>query len=71
MAHGFASSKVSVIIGDGFEYFKEHREQFDVIINDSSDPNGHFHSTRFRDKMSLFFLGPAQNLFEKNHSIPC
>ncbi|UJR31785.1 hypothetical protein I4U23_019263 [Adineta vaga] len=40
MAKGFASSKVTVIISDGCEYLKEHTNEFDVIITDSSDPDG-------------------------------
>lgn len=40
MACGFDSPKVSLTIGDGFEYMKKHVGQFDVIITDSSDPIG-------------------------------
>ncbi|CAF0768179.1 unnamed protein product [Adineta steineri] len=40
MAKGFASSKVTVIVNDGFEYLKQHTNEFDVIITDSSDPDG-------------------------------
>ena len=40
MACGFDSPKVHLTIGDGFEFMKNHREQFDVIITDSSDPVG-------------------------------
>ncbi len=42
MAKGFASPKATVIIGDGFEYLKQHTNEFDVIITDSSDPDGKF-----------------------------
>ncbi len=42
MAKGFASSKATIIISDGFEYLKQHTEEFDVIITDSSDPQGKF-----------------------------
>ncbi|CAH1954374.1 unnamed protein product [Acanthoscelides obtectus] len=40
MAKGFNSSKLSLHIGDGFEYMKQHISEFDVIITDSSDPIG-------------------------------
>lgn len=40
MAIGFESSKLSLHIGDGFEYMKKHQGEFDVIITDSSDPIG-------------------------------
>jgi spermidine synthase len=40
MACGFDSPKMNLTIGDGFEFMKNHKEQFDVIITDSSDPVG-------------------------------
>jgi spermidine synthase len=40
MAVGFQHSKVKVHIGDGFEFMKKHKNEFDVIITDSSDPVG-------------------------------
>ncbi len=40
MAKGFADPKVSLYIGDGFEFIKNHPSEFDVIITDSSDPMG-------------------------------
>lgn len=40
MACGFDSPKVSLTIGDGFEYMKQRSGEFDVIITDSSDPIG-------------------------------
>ncbi|ESN92017.1 hypothetical protein HELRODRAFT_186166 [Helobdella robusta] len=33
-------SKVKVHVGDGFEFMKGHKDAFDVIITDSSDPVG-------------------------------
>ncbi|CAF4376544.1 unnamed protein product, partial [Rotaria magnacalcarata] len=39
-AQEFANSKVTVIICDGCEYLKQHTNEFDVIITDSSDPDG-------------------------------
>lgn len=40
MASAFEHPKVSVIVGDGFEFLKSHQAAFDVIITDSSDPVG-------------------------------
>lgn len=40
MACGFEDKKVKLTIGDGFEYMKNHKNEFDVIITDSSDPVG-------------------------------
>lgn len=40
MACGFDSPKVTLTVGDGFEFMKQHTGQFDVIITDSSDPVG-------------------------------
>ncbi|KAL5286558.1 SRM family protein [Megaselia abdita] len=40
MACGFENKKVKLTIGDGFEYMKNHKNEFDVIITDSSDPVG-------------------------------
>lgn len=47
MAAGFNDPRVTVFIGDGFQYLRDKVGQFDVIITDSSDPNE----------------GPAQTLF--------
>lgn len=40
MARGFDSPKLTLTIGDGFEFMKQHMGEFDVIITDSSDPIG-------------------------------
>jgi spermidine synthase len=40
MAVGFQASNAKVHVGDGFEFLKEHKNAFDVIITDSSDPEG-------------------------------
>lgn len=40
MSNGFESPKMNLTIGDGFEFMKNHKEEFDVIITDSSDPVG-------------------------------
>nr|AHK12775.1 spermidine synthase [Antheraea pernyi] len=40
MAVGFDSEKLELHVGDGFEFMKNHSQEFDVIITDSSDPIG-------------------------------
>ncbi|CAG9113289.1 unnamed protein product [Plutella xylostella] len=40
MAVGFESEKLKLHVGDGFEFMKNHSNEFDVIITDSSDPVG-------------------------------
>jgi len=40
MAKGFDSPKLTLHVGDGFAFMKEHTREFDVIITDSSDPVG-------------------------------
>lgn len=40
MSIGFEHPKVKVHIGDGFEFLKDKVNQYDVIITDSSDPDG-------------------------------
>lgn len=40
MAKGFDHPRVKVEIRDGFEYLRSIRNEFDVIITDSSDPDG-------------------------------
>lgn len=37
---GLNNPKVTVSVGDGFEFLRNHRGEFDVIITDSSDPVG-------------------------------
>lgn len=40
MAKGFDDEKLKLHIGDGFDFLKNHKNEFDVIITDSSDPEG-------------------------------
>ena len=40
MAASFSSPKLNLHIGDGFEFMKQHKGEYDVIITDSSDPTG-------------------------------
>lgn len=50
MAIGLNDPKVSVHVGDGFAYLKEHvamAEKYDVIITDSTDPGGKLIISKF------------------------
>lgn len=42
MAKGFFDSKLTLHVGDGFEFMKQNQDAFDIIITDSSDPVGKF-----------------------------
>lgn len=40
MAAGLTHTKSTVHIGDGFKFLNDYKNAFDVIITDSSDPDG-------------------------------
>uniref|UniRef100_A0A1I7XBX4 PABS domain-containing protein n=1 Tax=Heterorhabditis bacteriophora TaxID=37862 RepID=A0A1I7XBX4_HETBA len=40
MSCSFSHPKLKLFCGDGFEFLKSHKNEFDVIITDSSDPVG-------------------------------
>jgi len=40
MACGFDSPKMNLHVGDGFAFMEAHKNEFDVIISDTSDPVG-------------------------------
>ena len=40
MSVGFRHPNASVHVGDGFEFLRNRENEFDVIITDSSDPDG-------------------------------
>ena len=40
MSAGFEHPKVKVHVGDGFKFLEDFKNTFDVIITDSSDPEG-------------------------------
>ena len=40
MAIGYKDPRVKVHVQDGAEFLVDHKESFDVIITDSSDPVG-------------------------------
>ncbi|KAL4806660.1 Spermine/spermidine synthase-domain-containing protein [Aspergillus unguis] len=40
MSIGFQHPNVKVHVGDGFQFLKDRQNEFDVIITDSSDPEG-------------------------------
>ena len=74
MAKGFFSPKLTLHVGDGFEFMKQNQDAFDVIITDSSDPVGECHSiivvTSFITSpilSSVFVAGPAESLFKESY----
>jgi spermidine synthase len=40
MSVGYQHPKVKVHVGDGFKFLEDYKNAFDVIITDSSDPEG-------------------------------
>lgn len=42
MASCLSDQKVTVFVGDGIKYMKEHKGEFDVIITDAPDPIGQY-----------------------------
>jgi spermidine synthase len=40
MAISFQHPRVKVHVGDGFKFLDDYKDEFDVIITDSSDPEG-------------------------------
>lgn len=82
MAKGFFNPKLTLHVGDGFEFMKQNQDAFDVIITDSSDPVGKFHSWFFFVMQHLtfsaavggsailsvvFVAGPAESLFKESY----
>src|SRR3954451_13552360 len=73
MAIGFDNPKVTVHIGDGFDFLQDKINSFDIIITDASDPVGMFKKnknkkhpflTRFFNNHLIILLGPAESLFQ-------
>lgn len=80
MAKGFFSPKLTLHVGDGFEFMKQNQDAFDVIITDSSDPVGNWHFDVITSLFAscyggspilsfvLFFVaGPAESLFKESY----
>ncbi|KAL3422955.1 spermidine synthase [Phlyctema vagabunda] len=55
MAIGFQHPKVKVHVGDGFKFLDDYKNEFDVIITDSSDPEGPAESLFQKPYFELLF----------------
>jgi spermidine synthase len=55
LAVGFEHSKVKVHVGDGFKFLDDYKNEFDVIITDSSDPDGPAESLFQKPYFELLF----------------
>lgn len=55
MSIGFQHPNVSVHIGDGFKFLADRKNEFDVIITDSSDPVGPAESLFQKPYFELIF----------------
>jgi len=55
MSVGFDHPKVKVHVGDGFAFLEKYKDTFDVIITDSSDPEGPAESLFQKPYFQLLF----------------
>lgn len=55
MAEGFKHPKSKVHVGDGFKFLEDYKNEFDVIITDSSDPEGPAESLFKKPYFELLF----------------
>jgi len=55
MSAGFESEKAVVHVGDGFKFLEDYKGEFDVIITDSSDPEGPAESLFQKPYFELLF----------------
>jgi spermidine synthase len=55
MSIGFQHPNVSVHVGDGFKFLADRKNEFDVIITDSSDPEGPAESLFQKPYFELLF----------------
>lgn len=55
MAVGYQHPKVKVHVGDGFKFLDDYKNEFDVIITDSSDPEGPAESLFQKPYFELLF----------------
>jgi len=55
MAISYQHPKVKVHIGDGFKFLDDYKNEFDVIITDSSDPDGPAEALFQKPYFSLLF----------------
>ncbi|KII66960.1 Spermidine synthase [Thelohanellus kitauei] len=53
MAKGLNSSKATIIVKDAFEYLETTKEKFDVIIMDTTDPDGSVSESLYTEKSLL------------------
>lgn len=53
MGKGLTHPKLTVHIADGFKFMAQHRQEFDIIITDSSDPVGEACTDIFYGMFSL------------------
>ncbi len=55
MAISYQHPKVKVHIGDGFKFLDDYKNEFDIIITDSSDPEGPAESLFQKPYFELLF----------------
>ena len=55
MSVSYKHPKVKIYIGDGFEFLNDYKNEFDIIITDSSDPEGPAESLFQKPYFKLLF----------------
>jgi len=55
MSASYKHPKVKVHVGDGFKFLDDYKNEFDVIITDSSDPEGPAESLFQKPYFELLF----------------
>ena len=55
MAVGYQHPNVKTLVGDGFKFLADKKGEFDVIITDSSDPEGPAESLFQKPYFELLF----------------
>jgi len=61
-AAGFSDRRTEVVINDGYEYLKEAKEKFDVILVDSYDPGGPVRSLETADFLSYLAAAVGEGI---------
>ncbi len=56
MAVGLEHPKATVHVADGFKFLDDYKNSFDVIITDSSDPEGPAESLFHKSYFELLFI---------------
>ena len=71
LSAGYCSSKLTLHFEDGAKFMERHKEEFDVIITDSSDPIGMNVKVFVRLALFLMIICMGTRLFQLIHLKYC